>query len=627
MALCAVVVAVPLAFDPGGFFAFLPMKSALAAGLTAGALGLLIAGRRTVVVSKPLIAWGVLLAVLAVASLTGIGGVTSWIGYPGRYLGMTAWVVFAGAFVLGASLREERDRHFVAQAVSAAAIVVSAYAILQAVGLDPLDWREGTDISRTRSTLGNAAFLGAYLSMVLPLSGRLALVRDLSGRVRALHAAAAGSAAVAVLTTETRGAWLGVVAGVLLVVGLEHRRLRTTPRQAAVALSAGAVLVVLLATVSPFASRIQSIADIDEMTSRGRLTTWERTTELIAERPVLGWGLETTAFAFPRVIDADYEQTVGRDTVPDRAHNVFLDVATWAGGLGVAAFAGLLIAIAWVVARAGERSPLTVGLAGACLAYVVQLQFSFPVADVDTVFWVLAGLLVAGVGAGAARTVSVPRQWAALPLAIGLAFLAWGAADVVADRSLRRALDLEAAGDLDRAQQWADRSRDMAVGRVQYMDAAARLHQRVGQLSRDDADFERGLDALDAGRRIVPRDLELALTRADILLAWGESTGGTAHIEDAVAAYQRVLARDRFSSRAHLRLGVAYVQLGRDADAESEWTTAARLAPRSSAPLVNLGRLYAQQDRTAEALRVTQKALALDPGNPSAAALLKELEG
>lgn len=618
----AVAVGIPLAFDPGGYFVFLPIKWTLASVLVAAGIATVILERRPLVRSAAVGAWGVLLVIVVAASIFGIGGLTSWIGYPGRYLGVIAWVTFFGAFLLGSCISSGDSRALVVRAASVASILVSLYAVLQAAGVDPIQWSEQIDESRTRSTLGNAAFLGAYLALMVPLAGRLALSGAEPVRMRAVHAGAAVLGSIALLTTQSRGAWLGAIAGVMIVAALEFRRLRTAPRLSAAVLGASLLIVLLLATFSPFAPRIRSIADPSTGTGRGRLIQWERTLKMIAARPVLGWGAETYAFAFPRFIDSRFERSVGREVVPDRAHNVVLDLASATGALGVGAFLIVLGLVARAVARARERDAITVGLAGGCVAYLAQLQFSFPLADLDTIVWLFAGLLVASDGA---RTTVISRWWAIGPLVAAFVLAIWGTTDLAADRTLRRSLNAEASADFAEAQRLADRAAGLSPGRVQYLQAAARLHRRVGEVSGRVEDFVRGLETLDAARRMMPRDQELAMDEGDLLLSWGEIAGDRRRIERAANLYEDVLGGDPASSRAHLKVGVAYVQLDRGDDAEEAWLTAAALAPRSPGPLVNLGILYEQQGRDDEARMMLRKALMLDPKNTFAGDVLRRL--
>jgi len=638
MLVCTLAFAVPLAMDPGGYFIFLPLKWALTTALVAAGMAAAIIERRGFARDAATAAWAALLAVVVLAALVGKGGLTSWIGYPGRYLGVIAWAIFLGAFVLGRSLTDEGERTRLVRAAAAGSLLVSAYAVLQELGIDLIEWEPHIDTTRARSTLGNAAFLGAFLAMIVPLTGRLALAPSSPRRARALYATAATLGTVALLTTETRGAWLGALMGVLVMLALDHRRLRALPRRE-VAVVAAAVLVgvIALATVSPYAARVRSIVDPSEATGEGRLIQWERTFDLVAERPLLGWGPETYVFTFPQFIDAEFEREVGRTVIPDRAHNLFLDVAATTGFLGVVAFLAVVTLVARGVTRDRQRDPLTVGLAGACVAYLVQLQFSISLPDLDAIFWLLAGVALAAATPARVQSSSVaptqpaaaavPRAWAIAPVLASVIVLAWGGMEVTADRTLRRALESEADGDFLEAQRLVDRAADRAPLRAQYLQGAARLHGRIGELNGRGDDFERALAAIDDARGLVPKDLELDLDRADVLLAWGEVVGDGDLIADAALQYEAIIGRDRFSSRAHLRLGVAYVQLDRSEAAEAEWLTAASLAPDSPAPLVNLGRLYAQEGREDDARRALGEALRVDPGNTVARDLLDLLDG
>ena len=71
------------------------------------------------------------------------------------------------------------------------------------------------------------------------------------------------------------------------------------------------------------------------------------------------------------------------------------------------------------------------------IAYIVQQQLLFPLAELDPVLWVLVGML-------AARTPSASRgtagaRWLVVPIAIATAFaVMFGAREVMADRALDR---------------------------------------------------------------------------------------------------------------------------------------------------------------------------------------------
>ena len=619
----SLVVLVPLAFDPGGYFIFLPIKLLLATVLVPLSIAALLWRGEETSVGSPHLMWSAFLLVLVVAALFGLGGIGSWVGSPDRGLGIVAWAIFAAAFWLGSSIRDRSDIRNVLVAAAAASIPISAYALFQAIGVDFIEWSKGIDITRARSTVGNAAFLGAYLAMIVPVSGRLVFDSAESRGARVIFALAGVGGLTALVSTQTRGAWLGVIAGAGVVALLEFRKLGLAPVRSALAIGAVVSIIVVLATVSPLASRLRTIVDPTTGTGRGRLIQWERTLALISARPILGWGPETYAFVFPQFIDEEFERVVGREVIPDRAHNVFLDVASAAGIIAALLYAGIAAVIAWGVLRARERGAVTVALAGGCAAYFTQLQFSFPVADLDVIFWLFAGLLVALIPLG---TLRVSKGWATIFLVAAVAFGIWGSTDLFADRKLRNALDLEALGpfSIPAAQLRVDESAS-GIPRVKYLQAAARLHRRAGETSGSSEDFARGLRSIDRAQKIAPRDPELALDRADLLLSWGQISRRSDVLEDSMEMFESILEMDPNSSRVHLKIGVAFVELGRISEAERSWLRAAELSPRSAGPPLNLGLLYEQLGRREEAIELLDRALRLDPDNAFASETLRRL--
>lgn len=141
------LVLVPLAFDPRGYYTFLPLKWTLCLVLVGLGLAGLILRAGLSRPTLPLYAWLVFLTILGLATVTGSGGITSVIGSPGRYLGLVAWASFAAAFWLGTSVgRSPPNLRTVARAASAAAVPVALYALAQTAGIDPMRWSAHVDL-------------------------------------------------------------------------------------------------------------------------------------------------------------------------------------------------------------------------------------------------------------------------------------------------------------------------------------------------------------------------------------------------------------------------------------------------------------------------------------------------
>ncbi|HLF70114.1 MAG TPA: O-antigen ligase family protein [Actinomycetota bacterium] len=625
----AIVTLIPLAFLPSGFFIFLPIKWALGLALTVAGLALVIARGRFRL--RTLTPWGAFLVVAAVATAASVDRVTSFIGSPTRNMGLITWALFAAAFSLGASA-SPRERRSILIAACGASMLVSVYGVLQAIGVDFIDWQSRLDVTRSRSTFGNAAFLGGYLVLVIPLAVRLAF-EEAKRATRFMLGAAAVLASACLLTTRTRGAWVGAAVAIAIVVMLERKALKRNAKIAITIACLAAIAIVV--TVAPFRARVASIADISQGTARGRIIQWHLTTELISARPLFGWGPDTLRTEFPDVIDDRFEREVGRDVVPDRAHNVYLDIAAGFGIIGVLAYLFLQVSVLRRVIR--ERTPVTVAIFGGLVGYIVQSLFSFPVADVDLIFWLFAGLGVClGFGPkertaakGAARrerrdrkTTHLVAAWALGVLA--LAVLVWSGREVRADLLLGRGLRLQDSNPLAAAA-LIDRSARLVPERVQYSQASARFRTRLGGARRSDSDFEKALATLGGALRRYSRDGELRLDRADLFLVWGEMNGDAGMTARAERAYRELLRNDRSSSRVYLKLGVALVEQQRFVEAETAWRRAAFLAPRHATPHVNLGLLYETIGRVDDARDEFEKALRIEPNNSGADEGLRRL--
>lgn len=617
LAAVLVVVAVPLAFDPAGFFMFLPVKWAIALALVPlGVAGVLV-GRQRFPHTQLTWPWLALLAVIGVGVVASANPVISVIGAPGRNLGFVAWVLFALAFCLGASV-EEHGRRRVVLAASTASLAVSAYALAQVAGLDWLRWEEGVDLSRGRFTFGNAAFLGAYLVVIVPVAGRLALDEELRRRDRCIHVAAAGLGLAALVATGARGAWVGLLAAALVLVALEWSRLRGLRHSRGI--PASVMLAVAAVVTFSMAAGLRMISDGDHgpRAARGRVPQWQVASKLIAEGPLLGGGPDAFAAAAPAPIDAEFEGGVGRERLPDGAQNVFLDVVTSTGVVGLVAFLVLLATLFGATWRRAGRSPLTAGLFAACVGHLVQMQFGFPFVEVDVVLWLMAGILVAGCGKATLKRVPAAPAVGAMLAVLAVVGSGWALREVVADRHLRAGLEAEAAGDHERAGEKLDKAAATAPERTQYIEAAAGYHGRRAEDTGDPNELAVALSQTKKAGRQAGDDPRLLLAEGDLLLAKGRSTSGPLEARAAERALRAALEKDRNSSRGWLKLGVALAQQGRNQEAQDAWLQAASLSPRSPAPWLNVAAMSERSGRPDLAVMAYSRALEIEPGNAAA---------
>jgi tetratricopeptide (TPR) repeat protein len=194
----------------------------------------------------------------------------------------------------------------------------------------------------------------------------------------------------------------------------------------------------------------------------------------------------------------------------------------------------------------------------------------------------------------------------------------------VAQESLARATDGDAAGDGARAQKERAAARTALADGTRHLDEAARLDPSLPETSLYrglalslGADLARGGEA----RRLAHEEAAAAFARAstadpELVEAWiglGDAKSRAGKDGEALLAYVRALRLA--PSDPDLRESAARVlrSLDRPLDAAEQYHAAAVLRPRSAAPLVALGDALSEAGRSADALSAYAEALRREP--------------
>ena len=313
-------------------------------------------------------------------------------------------------------------------AITVGATVSAGYAIVQALGLDPI-WGAHLPSGRVFSTIGQANALAAYLVLSIPVAVALGLGVGV-GRRPVRRMAPLGAAAlmvVALFLTVSRGGYVGLAA-TLPVAGYAWRRTGTRRRRM-LGPAVGLVIIVVVLALVPSTraaatrtwSRVLSLREGSSSDSTSfHLDEWRVAGRIVRSNPVVGTGPETFPDQFPRysrvVLPADRVSLFDQYRV-ESPHNVFLAMATGAGIPAVLAYVWWLVAAAVLMARGirDEGRPLLrlafVAILAAMVAHVVT--DSFTTADVTSswLFWTLMGVgvgLASGPRVGPAPTLPDP---------------------------------------------------------------------------------------------------------------------------------------------------------------------------------------------------------------------------
>ncbi len=135
----------------------------------------------------------------------------SWWGFDDGYGTFTYLVLIAYYFLLWHTIRSHEQIFRLILAVLLGAVPVVLYGLTQFIGVDPLSW-DSDSVSSVSSTMGRSNYFGAYVAMLFPF----ALLR----LWRAPRDWRSGLLSLLLLfgafTSQARGAWLGLVGGILV---------------------------------------------------------------------------------------------------------------------------------------------------------------------------------------------------------------------------------------------------------------------------------------------------------------------------------------------------------------------------------------------------------------------------
>jgi len=323
-----------------------------------------------------------------------------------------------------------------------------------------------------------------------------------------LAAGAFGTVALGVI--GSRGAWVGLVAGVVFLLWT-----RRQDRKIALTISGvGIVLVVFGALVAGGESiaKLQP-ANLFGASASARTGIWQGTLALIGDRPLLGAGPGRFLYVFPAYEPVDHARVEGADVRADQAHNHLLQMTAQAGIAAGAALLALAGLVGWAVLDGVRRKDAAVLIAGAGFAaYVGQGLFGINAIEIDILGWLLGGMILgraviaAGTGGISVRPFRVAAALSALAVAVACGVY------LRADIAYGRGLDAFAAGDLREAralhEQAVAGNPRIDLYRVALADDASYLGA---------AELISAIDVLDAGLASEPDSYDLALARARAL--------------------------------------------------------------------------------------------------------------
>jgi len=498
---------------------------------------------------------GLILLVAALAVAFSDSPVLGLVGKYKHYESLPALFCYALIYFFTIqTIRDEKSFEKLIKTMAAGFAAVAIYGLAQVLSFDFSTVLRFE--SRVHSSLGNPILLGAYLVIMLPLLFSLARnAEEESWRLFSWALILVGG--VNLIFTESRGAWLGLIAAVLAMFFIARRggtvkpkktktRSKIQPKNANViavgALSLAVMLVIGLFLIAPdnqFGKRVSSTFSLSEGSAATRIETWKATLNMISDKPVFGFGLERMGYWFPSY-KTDRHTQIAPNSVADRTHNDLLQVAVDMGIAGLLLYFWIfLIAIYGLFKDRGfsRGSPYSIGLSGALVGYITQGQTGVPAMFITPIVWSLLA---------AATNIKFPKKKkelkvpglikpgvfvpiATIALILFVAFAVW---PVTADYHMSKGHQLTRTS-LDAAAPEFEAAIKLFPYQPEYKKAAAEFYLDYASYYQNAIFARRAALIAEQGLAYNAKDFELAYYAGEASLLEYRIDGGSLALENA----------------------------------------------------------------------------------------------
>lgn len=543
-----------------------------------------------------LVAFG---ALVVLSTFTALEKRAAVFGYDYAEQGLLTYVgYFAAFFLVTQVVRDRGDLLRLMQAMVGSAGVVASFGVLQVVGLPffptELEWHM---TARGSSTLGNPDMLGTFL--VLPLLMSLGLVLATRGGRRWMWLALSSVIAVSLLLTQTRGAWLGALVGVVVFAATLNRSRHANPALGRTLGIGAALLGAATALVAAYKAAIgaqplfwrvaETFAGADA--DGGRMLVWTESLRVLRVHPVLGVGPDNLLFGWFGVTQNAHVPLMGIDGIIADAHSYWLGVMVSSGIVAGMLLLWFVASVLWgsrrVAVPLDGQGPSSEQVAYAALwagtaGLSVALVFAVSVTPIGLFFWLALGMLLVPAVTSVENTARRPgalRASAAIgALVIGLLLVAWGGlTSLSANREYiaaeSRAEQLEAVRTAQRMAPWRTHPVSLELTLMQYDEmapsATTPVADRLIAMSPLNygyytikagillqADPQQVVATADAGLAVYPRGLRLTAQRALARALLGQTD---AAVSDAAMVWDA--SQDVVPHRLSAMPGITYAQV------------------------------------------------------------------
>jgi putative inorganic carbon (HCO3(-)) transporter len=609
---CLLVIWVPLAVYPKLLEWYNPIKLIGLRTLAVAILGLWAAKAFFLrpAVQRTKLDWLILLF-LSTGGLSAIFAVhpaTALLGSRYRYDGLSSYALYAALyftaiqFYSGQSKEVILKRRELIKFIVGTAALISLYGITQYFGfeLNFLQAERRFELRRSFATLGNPVMLGSYLTLMLPLALALFL-SAYNFEERAFFGISSLLIFFSLVTTYSRGAWLGTFCSLIIFSLLLYRQkrrgfpIKIEKRWVALAILSLLLMLIVLTIHSAWsgfslAQRAETLLNLKKA-SANRIGIWESIFPMIAERPLLGIGPDNLGLMFPRYETKKWVKE-HPNQIAENAHNFMVQVGATFGLIGLLLLLSIAITfflLAYKSTQQSRENLLTTGLLAGAAGYLIQLLFGVTLARNDFMLWLVMGVTVSINALDITKAKQIPRF---APLLLLLATL------LLAAISIRLFL-----ADLKTAQA------GVLLRRGEYQEAITKYKEAI---------------------TLNPWDTYYLRQIGGAYISWGKAKNNKKLWQKGIRFYEKATRKSPADSFNWIELGNAYLT------AEEKWSKEAYLGVaraytkveelRPNWPMASLAvaKAYLKLEKPEKAYPKIKQALSIDSENPMAFSLLAQ---
>ena len=285
--------------------------------------------------------------------------------------------VYVGIFYFIVNNYSWNLRRYLISLVICAGTALSAYGLLQYFGILPHPWWEPKDF--LAATYVNHNHFAGYLELAIPVAvGVLIGIKSCGSKIKLFLISAIVIMLTAFIFAQSRGAWicLGISLFAMNIILIKKKFIKKESLLIFVLLI---VLTFMLfyATDGLVSKRIESIKEIGtgEASMNTRFAIWQGTIDMISHNPLIGTGIGTFTWGFPR-----YRPMTLASISVNYAHNDYLHMAA---EMGLFALPIMLIILVRIISSGlSKADPVVIGCAIGILSLslhgLVDFNFHIP---------------------------------------------------------------------------------------------------------------------------------------------------------------------------------------------------------------------------------------------------------